>query len=292
MRGKECSIFNSPFLQVKVFCNEEKVATFKVDNALISKENPGPQVFNSTKDSPWNDKAKESSGQQGTSNNMNESGTSDQTSNAEVVQNRSVGSNLNTNGVIYNDNPIPAGCFHIIVKEDDDGEVADSEEGEVADNVGQNPNIAAIMPKIHSADCYTKPPINELAARERAEPGFCACVKDFVFGRQGYGSIKFLGETDVRELDLESLIQFNHGEVIVYMDESRKPPIGQGLNRPAEITLFNVRCIDKNSRKAYIDGPKVEKYKEILRQKAAELGAEMVSYDPQQGEWKFKFQHF
>ncbi|CDP15154.1 unnamed protein product [Coffea canephora] len=35
------------------------------------------------------------------------------------------------------------------------------------------------MPKIHSADCYTKPPIKELAARERAEPGFCACVKDF-----------------------------------------------------------------------------------------------------------------
>lgn len=59
----------------KVFCNEEKVATFKVDDGLISEENPGPQVFNSTTDSPWNHKAKESSGLQSMSNNVHESGT-------------------------------------------------------------------------------------------------------------------------------------------------------------------------------------------------------------------------
>lgn len=92
-----------------------------------------------------------------------------------------MGSNLSTNGVIYNDTPIPERCFHIIVKEDEDGEVADSEEGEVADSVGQNPDIKAIMPKIHSADCYSELPIKELAARERAEPGFCAPVSKTLY---------------------------------------------------------------------------------------------------------------
>ncbi|KAL8117089.1 hypothetical protein AgCh_015122 [Apium graveolens] len=69
------------------------------------------------------------------------------------------------------------------------------------------------------------------------------------------------------------------------MDENKKPPVGQGLNKAAEITLFNIKCVDKAGNQ-HINGPKVDKYRKKLMKKAAEQGAEFVSYDPVQGEWK------
>lgn len=164
--------------------------------------------------------------------------------------------------------------------------------GEAAIVYEHGADIEALMPKLCHSDYYTEPRIQELAAKERAEPGFCRRVKDFVVGRHGYGSIKFMGETDVRRLDLESLIQFNNREVIVYMDESKKPPVGQGLNKPAEVTLLNIKCFDKKTGQQYTEGPRIEKYKEMLKRKAADQGAEFVSYDPVKGEWKFRVQHF
>ncbi|PIN26214.1 Nuclear pore complex, Nup98 component (sc Nup145/Nup100/Nup116) [Handroanthus impetiginosus] len=164
--------------------------------------------------------------------------------------------------------------------------------GEAAIVYEHGADIEALMPKLRHSDYFTEPRIQELAAKERAEPGFCRHVKDFVVGRHGYGSIKFFGETDVRRLDLESLIQFNNREVIVYMDESKKPPVGQGLNKPAEVTLLNIKCFDKKTGQQYTDGPRIEKYKEMLKRKAEDQGAEFVSYDPVKGEWKFRVNHF
>ncbi|KAK9674260.1 hypothetical protein RND81_12G221700 [Saponaria officinalis] len=163
--------------------------------------------------------------------------------------------------------------------------------GEAAIVYEHGADIEATMPKLRHSDYYTEPRIQELAAKERAEPGFCRHVKDFVVGRHNYGSIKFLGETDVRRLDLESLIQFNDREVIVYMDDSKKPPVGQGLNKPAEVTLLNIKCYDKK-RNQIVEGPKIEKYKEMLKKKAEDQGAEFLSYDPAKGEWKFRVDHF
>ncbi|KAK3009494.1 hypothetical protein RJ639_013859 [Escallonia herrerae] len=153
--------------------------------------------------------------------------------------------------------------------------------------------VDELMPKLRRlSGYYVEPQIQELAAKEIAEPGFCSHVKDFVVGRHGYGNIKFLGETDVRKLDLESHVQFNHREVLVYMDEGKKPPVGQGLNKPAVITLLNIKCTDKKTGQKYIDGPKVDKYREMLIKKAVDQGVQFVSYDPAAGEWKFRVEHF
>lgn len=154
------------------------------------------------------------------------------------------------------------------------------------------PSVLDVPLKLQLPDYYTKPEISELESKERAEPGFCSHVNDFVIGRHGYGSIKFLGETDVRRLDLESFVQFNNREVIVYMDDTKKPPVGQGLNKPAEITLLNIKCIDKRSGVEYKDGLKIDKYIEMLKRKVVAQGGEFISYDPVEGEWKFRVQHF
>nr|VDD07959.1 unnamed protein product [Brassica rapa] len=153
-------------------------------------------------------------------------------------------------------------------------------------------DIEALMPKLRQSDYFTEPRIPELAAKERADPGYCSRVKDFVVGRHGYGSIKFMGETDVRRLDLESLVQFNNREVIVYLDESKKPAVGEGLNKPAEVTLLNIKCVDKKTGKQFTEGERVDKYKMMLKRKAEAQGAEFVSFDPVKGEWKFRVDHF
>lgn len=159
-------------------------------------------------------------------------------------------------------------------------------------NDGHVRDIEAILPRFSHPEYYTEPCVEELAAKERAELGFCRRVRNFVVGRHGYGHIKFEGETDVRRLDLDSIIQFNDREVIVYKDESKKPPIGQGLNKPAEVTLLKVTCVNKKTGEKIMDGPRIEKYRNLLNKKATEQGAEFISFNPIKGEWKFKVKHF
>ena len=165
-----------------------------------------------------------------------------------------------------------------------------AEEAAVAYEHGAD--IEVLMPKLRDSEYYIQPRVQELAAKERAEPGYCRQVKDFVVGRHGYGFVKFLGETDVRGLDLESIIQFNKCEVLVYMDETKKPPPGAGLNKPAEITLLNVKCVDKKTGQHVSQGPEVEKFEKRLKKKTEEQGAEFLSYDAAKGEWNFRVKHF
>ncbi|KAL3697517.1 hypothetical protein R1sor_011593 [Riccia sorocarpa] len=164
--------------------------------------------------------------------------------------------------------------------------------GEAAIAYEHGADIEALMPKLRHSDYFTEPRIQELAAKERAEPGYCRRVHDFVVGRRGYGSVKFLGDTDVRRLDLEAIIQFNKCEVLVYMDESKKPPVGQGLNKSAEVTLLNVKCVDKKSGQHYTEGAEVDKFEKRLKKKTEEQGAEFISYDALKGEWRFQVKHF
>ncbi|KAF6982323.1 hypothetical protein CFC21_000732 [Triticum aestivum] len=157
---------------------------------------------------------------------------------------------------------------------------------------GGAPVSESVLPRLYKADYYTSPSIAELAARESNEPGCCSHVKDFTVGRHGYGSIKFDGETDVRKLDIASIVEFKDREILVYTDESKRPPVGQELNKPAEITLLNVKCVDKKTGLQLTEGPEVDRYKEILAQWTEKNGAEFVAFDAVKGEWKFRIKHF
>ena len=134
-------------------------------------------------------------------------------------------------------NPVENGTYH-----DDHRDASNKSEAGARHVNGAS--VEKLMPKLTQADYFMEPSVEELAAKERAEPGYCRRVRDFVVGRQGYGSIKFLGETDVRGLDLESIVEFNNREVIVYKDDSEKPPVGEGLNKAAVVTLLNIKCMN------------------------------------------------
>ncbi|XWS50219.1 hypothetical protein CRYUN_Cryun12cG0069900 [Craigia yunnanensis] len=276
--------------------DEETPSTPKADAVFIPRENPRALVIRPTENWPSGASAEKASQLKNASTPVHENGKiSDDGSNAEdkdknpaengLVKERihPVRGNQKVNGV-HDD--------HSVQKEDLYMTLRGHRAGEAAIVYEHGADIEALMPKLRRSDYYTEPRTQELAAKERAEPGYCRRVKDFVVGRHGYGSIKFLGETDVRRLDLESLVQFNNREVIVYMDDSKKPPVGQGLNKPAEVTLLNIKCFDKKTGHQYTEGPKVEKYKDMLKRKAEDQGAEFMSYDPIKGEWKFRVNHF
>ncbi|OVA16590.1 Peptidase S59 [Macleaya cordata] len=263
--------------------DEESPSTPKADALFIPRENPRALVIRPTEQWTSRTTAEKSSLLRDTNTpvheNENPAENGHDKERAQPAKN-----NQKANGVHEDHSTTQKGDSYITLT----GHRA----GEAAIVYEHGADIEALMPKLRHSDYYTEPRIQELAAKERAEPGFCRRVKDFVVGRHGYGSIKFMGETDVRRLDLESLVQFNNREVIVYMDESKKPPVGQGLNKPAEVTLLNIKCFDKKTGLQYKEGAKVEKYKEMLMKKARDQGAEFVSYDPSKGEWKFRVNHF
>ncbi|KAK6942110.1 Nuclear pore complex protein NUP96, C-terminal domain [Dillenia turbinata] len=135
-----------------------------------------------------------------------------------------------------------------------------------------------MLPNLRKSDYYTRPSLKELAIQELVDPGYCSRVVDFTVGRFGYGFVKFLGETDVRWLDLDQIVDFRRHQVVVYEDEDAKPIIGQGLNKPAEVTLVvRLRNLDSEGK---------------LRLFSERQGARFISYDSSTGCWKFFVKHF
>ncbi|CAL9241313.1 unnamed protein product [Arabidopsis halleri] len=142
------------------------------------------------------------------------------------------------------------------------------------------------LPMLNSPDYFLKPCMNELVEREIENPDYCSRVPDFTIGRIGYGYIKFLGNTDVTRLDLDQIVKFRRHEVIVYDDETSKPVVGEGLNKVAEVTLI-VNIPNLTWGKERVDHIA---YK--LKQSTERQGATFISFDPDNGLWKFLVPHF
>ncbi|KAL1294440.1 hypothetical protein HN51_055220 [Arachis hypogaea] len=281
--------------------DEDTPTTPKADALFIPRENPRALIICPMEQWPGRASSEKASPFKDRNTPVKENGSASKEASTQPVNGTSSASNKTAveNGVVKEHvqpptKQVPNGSVedHSPQKADVYKTLSGHRAGEAAIVYEHGADVEALMPKLRRSDYYTQPRIHELAAKERAEPGFCSHVKDFVVGRQGYGSIRFLGETDVRGLDLESLIQFNNREVIVYMDDAKKPPVGQGLNKPAEVTLLSIKCFDKKTGQQYTEGPKIEKYTEMLKRKAEDQGAEFISYDPIKGEWKIRVNHF
>uniref|UniRef100_A0A8D2MNE3 Nuclear pore complex protein Nup98-Nup96 n=1 Tax=Zonotrichia albicollis TaxID=44394 RepID=A0A8D2MNE3_ZONAL len=142
------------------------------------------------------------------------------------------------------------------------------------------------------AGYYTIPTLEELArlTNDRKE----CIVTDFTIGRTGYGSIYFEGEVNLTNLNLDEIVHIRRKEVIVYPDDEKKPPIGEGLNRRAEVTLDGVWPTDKTSR-CLIKSPErlaEMDYEGRLEAVSRRQGARFKEYRPETGSWVFKVTHF
>ena len=138
-----------------------------------------------------------------------------------------------------------------------------------------------LLPKLSLPGYTTTPSIVELARMSAEE---LAAVRSFSVQNE-YGRIEFLGETDVRALDIDAIVRIEEKAVIMYPDEkgAPKPSIGKGLNKPARIRLFDCR-----PRKEIPP----ELFEDKIRKVCARNGTEFESYDTDSGEWVFRANHF
>ena len=99
------------------------------------------------------------------------------------------------------------------------------------------------------------------------------------------------------ELLLDLVRLFEAAAVVVhhvYPDDLNKPPLGKGLNRPAQITSDKVWPLDKISGDTIRSTDRLinMSYKEKLEKASSRMGARFLGYRPETGSWVFKVDHF
>lgn len=119
-------------------------------------------------------------------------------------------------------------------------------------------------------------------------------VHELTVRNPGIGEVTFHGEIDlVKERhvleELPTIVRLEPGEVVLYPDTAAKPLEGEGLNRPATITLY--QCLPPKSGTI----PSAEhkaKYRDRIAKMTEARGATFVDYDCDNGVWKFRVDHF
>lgn len=79
-------------------------------------------------------------------------------------------------------------------------------------------------------------------------------------------------------------------EVVVYPDDDKKPPEGQGLNKKAVVSLEGNWPVDKSTREPIKDPDRIESmgYIQKLQRTTQKLGAVFLDYDPSSGVCRFE----
>lgn len=146
--------------------------------------------------------------------------------------------------------------------------------------------------RLNSPDYFTDPSIN--AMHEMVLNGKVVVSNGLTVGRATYGSVFWPGRIELDNLVLDEIVVFRHKEVTVYPDESKKPPLGEGLNRPAEITLERVWHVDRVTKEEIRDPLKLIDlgWRDRLEKVTARMGATFKDYRPSTGSWVFRVEHF
>lgn len=141
------------------------------------------------------------------------------------------------------------------------------------------------------AEYYTLPSLEELD--NLVSEGKCI-VKGFTIGRKGYGNVYFPDEMNVANLNLDEIIHFRYRELVVYPDDNLKPPLGEGLNRPAQVTLDRIYPRVKQTKEIIDDPDQImaSGFPEQLIKTSAKRGIKFIDYRPETGSWVFQVNHF
>ncbi|CAK7197546.1 hypothetical protein SEUCBS139899_000194 [Sporothrix eucalyptigena] len=114
-------------------------------------------------------------------------------------------------------------------------------------------------------------------------------VVNFTVGRTNVGQVRFRVPVDLTKINLDSIMDGIVTLIIrsatVYPDVTSKPPVGQGLNVPAEILLLHT-CPRSGP-----DASAAKMKKHIMRLKSIP-DTTFVSYDEQTAAWVFRVEHF
>ena len=152
--------------------------------------------------------------------------------------------------------------------------------------------VPYLSPESQKNGYYTIPRQETLTQMARTDPDALSRVSNFVVGRDGYGKCRWKGKVDVRGLNVSDIVTFESQDskavITVYPEGgSEKPSVGSGLNRPAEVTLYDVFVIKEGAK--VTDGPLVDKFTKRLK---TVPGTTFVKYGAEEGEWIFEVEHF
>jgi nuclear pore complex protein Nup98-Nup96 len=116
-------------------------------------------------------------------------------------------------------------------------------------------------------------------------------VRGFVLGHEEYGEVRWPGEVDLSGLGvLDDIVVFAQGQLLLYPAEDR-PPVGEGLNHDAEVTLNGCWPVKNGVRGPTTDAKTLRKYEAKLRKfGGGDSGVTFRDYDPAQGKWAFAVQ--
>lgn len=119
-------------------------------------------------------------------------------------------------------------------------------------------------------------------------------VRDLTIRKPNVGEVTFHGEIDLTQdlrvlEDLPSIVRLEVGEVVLYPTPGMKPPEGEGLNRPATVTLFG--CMPPNNGD-FPDAASRARYRDRIAHMTEQKGARFVDYDCDRGTWRFRVDHF
>lgn len=188
----------------------------------------------------------------------------------------------------------------------DEGAASRSECREDPLNVTVDPQTVELRPAERPAEQEVAPP-SPLAAVERMPDGIdvepdvygmsekeLRTVRDLTVRKPGVGQVQFHGEIDlIRERrvleELPRIVTLKPGEVVLYPEPGTKPPEGEGLNRPATITLF--QCAPPNNG-VFKDESSKQRYRDRIAKMTEDKGAKFVDYDCERGIWQFRVDHF
>lgn len=176
--------------------------------------------------------------------------------------------------------PLPAYAVYELLS--DDRVLLDSE---------QLPGIsvtAVVKDRAAEAGLLITPNLAELGPDDLGQ------VSELTVLKEDVGSITFHGMTDCTGLDVVKLVHLDCGEVLVYPEPGSKPPVGQGLNKPATVTMY--QCWPPN-HPDQLDGllqdPEAQdRYKRKIQKMTEEKRATFVDYNCNTGIWRFKVEHF
>lgn len=83
---------------------------------------------------------------------------------------------------------------------------------------------------------------------------------------------------------------FRRKEITIYPDDDDKPPVGEQLNKKAQVTLDCVWPVDKTTRSTICNLTRLNdmNYRDRLERASAKIGATFIDYLPETGSWVFE----
>jgi nuclear pore complex protein Nup98-Nup96 len=148
------------------------------------------------------------------------------------------------------------------------------------DNDEDAPAPASLVPRLSRPEYYSDPSIEKMSTMSEAQ---LSRLDNLVIGRYGFGSVRWPGLSDVRQIDFDDTVVIEQGSLTLYPDRA-KPKVGEELNKEAVVTLHV-----KPSR-TDIKVKSVEILRSRLAKISEEFGGRFISYDMEK--WIFRVPHF